>query len=580
MFRIRKIFDGILPANKTAIGKVQEILRSRFPNLKEKDIQKIPEQIKNPLKYKFRSILFVADTKKTDVEGFALLLYASDLNFCYLEFVATIKNISRSGIGNALYQRVREEAQNLGAIGIFYECLPDDKKLCKDPKILAENRLRLKFYERYGVTPIINTKYETPVKDGDDNPPYLLFDGLIKSKTLSSIDAKNMVRAILVRKYSHLVSKEYIDMVVDSFVDDPVLFREKKYIKKEIPTLQEDIHQSKKITLIVNESHILHHIPERGYVESPVRIKSIQKELEKTDIFVKSPAKVFSEKHIQKIHDKNYIEYFKKICSTLDSKKSVYPYVFPIRNATKPPKELEVRAGYYCIDTFTPLNKNAYLAAKGAVDCALSGAQKILEGKKLVYSLVRPPGHHAERKSFGGFCYFNSNAIAADYLSEFGKVAILDIDYHHGNGQQDIFYQRSDVLTISIHGHPKFAYPYFSGFKDEIGVGEGINLNHNFPLDEKIDSEKYRQTLELALSKIKQFKPKFLVVALGLDTAKGDPTGTWDLNFEDFKKNGFLIGSLDIPILVVQEGGYNNQVLGKNAKNFFLGLHKAKYPKD
>ncbi len=576
MFRIRKIFDSILPANKYAIEQVQDILRSRFSELKESDIQKIPQQIKNPLKYKFKSILFVADTQKGDVEGFALLFYASDLNFCYLDYLATKKN-TRSGIGTALYQRVREEAQNLGAIGLFCESLPDDKKLCKDKNTLLDNKLRLKFYERFDVTPIINTKYEAPFKEGEDNPPYLLFDSLMKDKTLSNLDAKNIVYAILVRKYSNLVSKEYIEMVVDSFVDDPIILREKRYIKKEILSNQGEIPLNKKIVLIVNQYHNLHHIHEKGYVESPVRIKSILKELDKTNIFEKLPAKVFSEKYILKVHDHDYISFFKKICSTLDSKKSMYPYVFPIRNPKKPPKELDVCAGYYCIDTFTPLNKNAYIAAKGAVDCTLSCAEKILEGKKLVYSLVRPPGHHAEKKSFGGFCYFNSNAIAANYLSEFGKVAILDIDYHHGNGQQDIFFKRDDILTVSIHGHPKFAYPYFSGFKDEIGEGKGRGFNFNFPLNEKVDGEKYHDVLEIALAKIKKFNPKFLIVALGLDTAKGDPTGTWDLSFEDFEKNGFLIGSLDIPILVVQEGGYDNKVLGKNAKNFFLGLHRAKY---
>ncbi len=137
---------------------------------------------------------------------------------------------------------------------------------------------------------------------------------------------------------------------------------------------------------------------------------------------------------------------------------------------------MPVRAGYYCIDTFTPLNRNAYTAAKGAVDCALTAASQILTGYRISYALVRPPGHHAESKVFGGFCYFNSSAMAANYLSVHGRVAVLDVDYHHGNGTQDIFYQRDDVLTVSIHGHPSFAYPYFSGFSEETGEEKGLGL--------------------------------------------------------------------------------------------------------
>lgn len=334
---------------------------------------------------------------------------------------------------------------------------------------------------------------------------------------------------------------------------------------------------SKLIKLFVNDKHEIHHVHEKGYVESPVRIKSILRKLERTKLFETKKVKHFNEKHIYEIHDKEYIDYFKKICSKLETNKSVYPYVFPIRNNTKPPKELDVRAGYYCIDTFTPLNKNAFLAAKRAVDCAISAANEIETGSKISYALVRPPGHHAEKKTFGGFCYFNSNAIAANYLSKKGKVAILDIDYHHGNGQQDIFYHRNDVLTISIHGHPHFAYPYFSGFSDEKGIDEGKGFNINYPLNEKISNDHYKITLKKALAHIKKFKPDFLIIALGLDTAKKDPTGTWDLLSEDFELNGQLIGKLKIPTVVVQEGGYDHHVLGKNASEFFKGLHKQMY---
>ncbi|MEJ2112083.1 MAG: histone deacetylase family protein, partial [Acidobacteriota bacterium] len=251
---------------------------------------------------------------------------------------------------------------------------------------------------------------------------------------------------------------------------------------------------------------------------------------------------------------------------------------------TRPPVELPIRAGYYCIDTFTPLNQNAFLAAKRAVDCTLTAADKILEGYPMAYSLVRPPGHHAERKAFGGFCYFNSAAVAAHYLSAHGKVAILDVDYHHGNGQQNIFYERSDVLTVSIHGNPRFAYPYFTGFSDETGSGNGLGYNVNYPLPEQLDGTAYREVLAKALAKIRKFNPSFLVLALGLDTAKGDPTGTWSLGAKDFEANGLLIGSLGYPLLVVQEGGYKVRALGINVRHLFRGLwteyHSVKPPKE
>ena len=157
-------------------------------------------------------------------------------------------------------------------------------------------------------------------------------------------------------------------------------------------------------------------------------------------------------------------------------------------------------------------------------------------------------------------------------LSAQGKVAVIDLDYHHGNGTQDIFYQRDDVLTISIHGHPSFAYPYFSGFKDETGSGPGLGFNLNLPLPETIDGTRYIEILDKVLGKVKRFSPTFLVVALGLDTAKGDPTGTWSLMRKDFKNNGRMVGELRLPTLVMQEGGYRTRDLGLNLRSFMEGL--------
>jgi acetoin utilization deacetylase AcuC-like enzyme len=325
----------------------------------------------------------------------------------------------------------------------------------------------------------------------------------------------------------------------------------------------------------VNEGHEIHHVRERGYVEAPVRIPAILRDLDKLEFFERIAARKFPDHHLASVHDPGMVSYLRKCCASLPEGESVYPYVFPIRNAARPPKQLSLRAGYNCIDTFTPLNQNAYKAARAADDCTLTAAREIQQGRRYAYSLVRPPGHHAERKVFGGFCYFNSTAIAAQMLSADGKVAILDIDYHHGNGQQDIFYERDDVLTISIHGHPGFAYPYFSGFEDETGSGRGEGFNWNLPQSEKLDGKGHRVALARALAHIGEFDPTYLVVALGLDPAKGDPTGSWFLGARDFEENGRMVGALGRPTLVVQEGGYRTRTLGTNAAHFFTGLMRA-----
>jgi acetoin utilization deacetylase AcuC-like enzyme len=384
-------------------------------------------------------------------------------------------------------------------------------------------------------------------------------------------ETRQIVRAVLERKYGDTCSPEYIDMVVKSIKDDPVRLREPRYLKAE-GTPPNKKPKEQRIALIINDEHSIHHVNDRGYVEAPVRISAITKELAKTKVFETLPARSYGISVIEQVHKPAFVRFLKKACENVPPGKSVYPYVFPIRNRARPPHELPLRAGYYCIDTFTPLNANAYKAAREAVNCAMTGADCLLDGSHAAYALVRPPGHHAESEAFGGFCYFNSAAVAAHHLSRHGKVALLDIDYHHGNGGQDIFYKRRDVFTVSLHGHPRYSYPYFSGFEDEKGADEGKDFNLNLPLPENLDGERYRKVLAGALEKIRKFKPQFLVLCLGLDTAKGDPTGSFSLLARDFRENGRMIGALQLPTLVVQEGGYKTQTLGVNARHFFNGL--------
>jgi acetoin utilization deacetylase AcuC-like enzyme/GNAT superfamily N-acetyltransferase len=575
MLRIRRIYDDILPRNKEVLRQVKDILRTRFKEASQEEIDEIGEKLRNPFKHQFRSILFVAENFHNRVLGFAFLLYEPKINFCYLDWIAAASGKSGGGLGSAIYDTIRQEALDLKAKGLFFECLPDDKDACPDGALLKENRARLRFYERYGARPIVNTAYETPVNPGDTCMPHLVYDGLGQSKPPDSAYVRKVVGAVLERKYAGYCPAEYVEKVVKSVRDNPVQLRPHQYVKPEAAQPQVKSRALEQIGLVVTDHHAVHHVHERGYVESPVRVRSIMKELEKSGIFARIKPRNFPDRHLFTVHDDRFVRYLKRACAEVPEGKSLYPYVFPIRNKTRPPKEPSVLSGYYCIDTFTPLNQNAYIAARRGVDCALTAAHEILEGRRIAYALVRPPGHHAERHSFGGFCYFNNTAIAAQYLSDFGKVAVLDIDHHHGNGQQDIFYRRPDVLTISIHGHPKFAYPYFSGFDDEHGDGDGSGFNLNFPLPEIVDGKKYRGALAKAIHRIKQFDPYFLVVALGLDTGKGDPTGSWSLTPKDFEANGRMIGELGLPTVVVQEGGYRNRTLGKNALRFFNGLAEA-----
>jgi len=236
------------------------------------------------------------------------------------------------------------------------------------------------------------------------------------------------------------------------------------------------------------------------------------------------------------------------------------------------------RLGAHCFDTATPIVAGTAGAARAAVDIALSAADRVLSGAPLAYGLCRPPGHHAGRNLMGGYCFFNNAAIAAQSLVSRGasRVAILDLDFHHGNGTQQIFWDRPDVLYVSLHGDPRGIYPYYSGYATERGAEAGEGTTLNFPLPPGTDGDAYLATLHEALAAIRAFNPDApLVLSLGFDTYHADPISNLALRTDDYSRIGSAIAKLGVPVIALQEGGYAVEALGNNAVSFLGALRGA-----
>jgi acetoin utilization deacetylase AcuC-like enzyme len=396
-----------------------------------------------------------------------------------------------------------------------------------------------------------------------------VFDDLELGKNPSRREAKEVVSLILLAKAGIEAADPKLKQILDSIKDDPIQLRPPIYSK---PIVHKQSADQRTLEFVsTGDANLIHHLREKGYVERPARVHAIVKGLAAIPL-KEYKLKAFSEKHILAVHSHELLHFLKQGEKQLEAGQLLYPNVFPVRRPDRVPKSWESQAGYFCIDTFTPVTSNSYKAARNAVNAALTGAERVAKGSPLCYALCRPPGHHAEARAFGGFCYFNNAAIAAHYLSAFGKVAFLDIDHHHGNGSQDIFYKRSDVLFVSIHGHPKLCYPYFAGYRDEKGEAEGLGFNRNIPLYPGVDDNVYCETLGQAINKIRRFKPDYLVLSLGFDIMAGDPTGTFNVSARGMYRIGKMLAESDLPTLIVQEGGYSLRNLRLGATEFFRGI--------
>lgn len=330
--------------------------------------------------------------------------------------------------------------------------------------------------------------------------------------------------------------------------------------------------------IFYSDAHKLHNPPfelfdggqHMPYLESPERMGEILAALNNEDWAHILEPDDFGLDPILSVHDADYVDFLRTAyeewthVKTSYEKKALLPATFPPRGCSRRPKSLLGRAGYHMFDLSAPIMDGTYHAALSSANCALSGAKTIAEGERSAFALCRPPGHHAGKSFCGGYCYLNNAAIAADWLSAMGRIALLDIDYHAGNGTQDIFYERADVLSISIHADPDGEYPSFCGYADETGAGPGSGLHRNFPLPDGTNDALYINVLDEALGLIQSFAPAFLVLSAGMDLYSGDPLGKFEVTREGIRQIGERIADLQLPTLIVMEGGYNNAALGEN----------------
>ena len=311
--------------------------------------------------------------------------------------------------------------------------------------------------------------------------------------------------------------------------------------------------------------------------EVPARADHVLAELKLRELGEVLNPRPFGAEALQSIHAARYLGFLETAweqwvaLDPANADKDALPSVWPTRSfrTDMEPDNFAARMGLYSFDAGTPLTSGTWVAARAGAECALSAAQLVVEGGRSAFALSRPPGHHAGADFFGGYCFLNNAALAAQHLRNSGmeRVAVLDVDYHHGNGTQAIFYDRPDVFFASLHGDPRTEYPFFLGYADEIGQGAGLGANLNLPMARGTDYAQWAAALEVALAAITRFGAQALVVSLGVDTFAQDPISGFALQSEDYLRMGERIAKLGLPTALVFEGGYAVDAVGVNAVN-------------
>lgn len=315
--------------------------------------------------------------------------------------------------------------------------------------------------------------------------------------------------------------------------------------------------------------------------ERPSRMEYVLRELKNrkmTDIIAPGPLDM---KPVRKIHDKGFLKFLETAWDewvAAGYRGEIMPTGFPNRSLQQRiPRAIDGKVGYYIHSLETCITAGTWDAARASASVALTAQKLIARGEHQAFALCRPPGHHAHDDLYGGYCFLNNAAIATQAFLDGGasRVAILDVDFHHGNGTQDIFYNRDDVLFCSLHGAPEDAYPYFLGFKDELGAGKGEGFNFNYPMGPGTAYDEWSKALDGACNRIRRYGADVLVVSLGVDTFKDDPISFFKLTSEDFRTYGRRIAQLKKPTLFVMEGGYAIQAIGVNTVNVLEGFMDA-----
>lgn len=314
--------------------------------------------------------------------------------------------------------------------------------------------------------------------------------------------------------------------------------------------------------------------------EMPRRAEIVIGRVREVELGPIRPPETFGLGPVERIHDKGFVAFLRdawKDWVATGREFDALPHVWPVPGLGRRLSEsIDGRLGYYAIDAGTPIVAGTWAAITASADVALTGEKLLAAGAPAAFALCRPPGHHAGSDFYGGYCFFNNAAIAAQAMRDRGlkRVAILDVDYHHGNGTQQIFYQRGDVLTVSLHADPKQEFPYFIGYADETGAGEGEGegFHLNLPLPWGTDWSGYGAALDHALQRIRDFGAEAVVVSLGLDTFEQDPISRFKLKTEDYPRMGEKIAGLKLPTLFVFEGGYAVDALGVNAVGVLTGF--------
>ena len=340
---------------------------------------------------------------------------------------------------------------------------------------------------------------------------------------------------------------------------------------------------------IYSDDHHLHHGNAelidgtlKPCFEMPRRADMVLERVRKVGLGDIAAPREFGLAPVLRVHDAGYVAFLETAWQRWQAEGRDYdalPLVWPVRGLRTDRKPLHIDGllGYYAFDAGVPITAGTWQAIRSSANVALTALDEMLRSQRSSFARCRPPGHHAAADYMGGYCYLNNAAIAAQALRDQGaaRVAILDVDYHHGNGTQSIFYQRADVMFLSLHGDPLVEYPYFLGHADEPGEGEGLGYNHNYPLPHGTDWGTYQLALQDACRRIADYAPDAIVVSLGVDTFEHDPISRFKLKNDDYLRMGELIGQLGKPTLFVMEGGYAVEDIGINAVNVLSGFESV-----